>query len=148
MTRAVFQAGLSWSMIANKWEGFRAAFAEFDVARVANFDEGDIDRLKNDPDILRSEKKIRATIANAKTILALDEQHGGFRKYLRSFGNYEALSRDIRKRFKFMGEMNVWYFLFRTNEAVPDFEAWLPTIPGDHPRMREMVAHAREVGTY
>jgi len=45
-----------------------------------------------------------------------------------------------------MGEMNAWYFLFRIGEAVPTFEAWVTTIPGEHPRMREMVALARSQG--
>ena len=148
MTRAVFQAGVSWAMIASKWDGFRAAFENFDVRRVAQFDDGDIDRLSRDERILRSAKKVRATVKNAQTILELDSQYGGFAQYLRSFGDYAAFEKDFRKRFKFMGAMNVWYFRFRVGEDVPDFEAWLPTIEGDHPRMREMVAKAREDGTY
>ncbi len=55
-------------------------------------------------------------------------------------------SKDFKKRFAFMGEMNVWYFLFRTGEAVPRFESWVETIPGEHPRMREMVERARAAG--
>ena len=47
-----------------------------------------------------------------------------------------------------MGPMNVWYFRFRAGEDVPKFEDWLPTIGGDHPRMREMVALARSNGTF
>ena len=43
-----------------------------------------------------------------------------------------------------MGDMNVWYFLFRTGEAVPPFESWVKTIRGEHPRMREMVERARK----
>jgi len=148
MTRAVFQAGLSWSMIAKRWGGFREAFADFDVQRVATFDEGDIDRLSRDPTILRSSKKIRATVANARALIELDRRHGGIRSYLRSFGNYLSLVKDFRKRFKFMGDMNVWYFLFCVNEPVPAFEEWLPSIPGDHPRMKEMVQRARSQGTY
>jgi len=45
-----------------------------------------------------------------------------------------------------MGDMNVWYVLFRTGHAVPRFEEWVSTIPGDHPRMREMVELARATG--
>jgi hypothetical protein len=45
-----------------------------------------------------------------------------------------------------MGDMNVWYFLFRTGERVPAFESWVQTIRGDHPRMREMVERARLQG--
>lgn len=135
-------------MIATKWDGFRAAFENFDVRRVAQFDEGDIDRLGRDERILRSPKKIRATVKNAQTILELDAQYGSFSAYLRSFADYASFERDFRKRFKFMGAMNVWYFRFRVGEDVPDFETWLPTIEGEHPRMREMVELARNEGTY
>ena len=148
MTRAVFQAGVSWAMVANKWDGFRAAFADFDVGRVAAFDEGDVARLCGDENILRSPKKIRATIKNAQTILELDREHSGFSNYLRSFPDYKTFSADFRKRFKFMGEMNVWYFRFCVGADVPQFESWITTIPGDHPRMREMVEKARNQGTY
>ncbi len=148
MTRAVFQAGVSWAMIANKWDGFRAAFYDFDVARIGAFDEGDIDRLMSDESILRSAKKIRATVQNAKAILQLDELHNGFANYLRSFPDYKTFEKDFRKRFKFMGEMNVWYFRFRVGEDVPKFEDWLPTIQGNHPRMREMVDLARSNGMF
>jgi DNA-3-methyladenine glycosylase I len=148
MTRAVFQAGVSWAMIANKWEYFRAAFYGFNVARVAAFDEGDIERLMADENILRSSKKIRATIQNAQAILELDRSYNGFANYLRSFADYSTFEKDFRKRFKFMGEMNVWYFRFRVGEDVPKFEDWLPTIQGDHPRMREMVELARTSGTF
>ena len=146
MTRAVFQAGVSWAMIAQRWEAFRRAFSDFDVGRVATFDDVDIDRALQE-NILRSPKKVRATIANAQTILALDQQYGAFKAYLHAFPNYDELCADIRKRFKFMGAMNVWYFLFRVGEDVPPFEEWVKTIPGDHPRMQEMVERARREGT-
>jgi hypothetical protein len=52
----------------------------------------------------------------------------------------------MRRRFTFLGEMNVWYVLFRCGRPVPRFEPWAKTIKGDHPRMREMVVLAREQG--
>ena len=61
-----FQAGLSWQVILNKREGFRAAFAGFDPANVARFDEADIDRLMADPGIVRARAKIAATIRGAQ----------------------------------------------------------------------------------
>ncbi len=147
MTRAVFQAGLRWSSIAQRWEGFLEAFEGFDCARVAAYTEGDVDRLLHDDRILHSARKIRATIANAQKLIELDRAAGGFREFLRSFPDYPSLSAAIRSEFKFMGEMNVWYFLFRVKEPVPRFESWVDTIPGDHPRMREMVEKARAAGT-
>jgi len=146
MTRAVFQAGVSWAMIAQRWDAFRRAFHDFDIERVAAFDDLDVEQALQER-ILRSPKKVRATIANAQTILALDKEYGGLRNYLNAFASFDALSTDMRKRFKFMGAMNVWYFLFRVGEPVPQFEQWVQTIPGDHPRMKEMVERAQREGT-
>ena len=92
--------------------------------------------------VLHSARKIRATIANAAALIEV----GAFNAYLRSFPDDAALAADFKKRFKFMGDMNVWYFLFRVHEPVPRFEHWVTTIPGDHPRMQEMVEKARAAG--
>lgn len=147
MSRAVFQAGLSWAAIAKHWETYETAFEGFDPARVALYGEADVQRLMETPNVLHSARKIAATIENAKTLIELDREHGGFRAYLHSFDSYNALAKDLRKRFKFMGEMNVWYFLFRVCEPVPRFEHWVTTIQGDHPRMKEMVQKGRSAGT-
>jgi 3-methyladenine DNA glycosylase Tag len=145
MTRAVFQAGVSWRQIAQHWDAYRTGFGGFDVARVAAFDEEDVRRLLETAGVLRSPRKALATVRNAQTMLALDAERG-FRTYLRSFDSYDALVKDLKKRFAFMGEMNAWYFLFRIGEPVPAFERWVQTIPGEHPRMREMVMLARAQG--
>jgi Methyladenine glycosylase len=145
MTIAAFQAGVSWAMIQNKWTNFRAAFADFDPAVVAKFKQSDIDRLMQDPGIMRSEKKIKGTIENARAMLEMQAEHGSFQNYLRSFSNYGELSADIQKRFKHIGAMSVYYFLFRVGEDVPPFDPWIVTIEGEHPRMREMVEKAAAV---
>lgn len=144
MTKAVFQAGLRWALIDAKWDNFRKAFAEFDVRKVAAFTDEDIDRISEDPGIIRSRKKVEGTVKNAQMILALDKQYNGFANYLRSKNSYEELSADMKKRFKFFGELNVYYFLFRVKEPVPPFSEWEKTIEGDHPRMREMINAAAE----
>jgi 3-methyladenine DNA glycosylase Tag len=146
MTRAVFQAGLSWASIAKHWHEYRAAFDDFDPVKVASYTEGDVDRLMRAPGVLHSARKIRATLANAEAILELDRSYGSFATYLHSFGDYAALAADLKKRLTFMGDMNVWYFLFRVHEPVPKFEHWVKTIPGEHPRMQEMVEQARAAG--
>ncbi len=69
-----FQAGLSWLTILRKREGFRQAFASFDPEIVARFDDGDIDRLVADPQIVRHRAKIEAAIANAKATVRLRER--------------------------------------------------------------------------
>ncbi len=144
MTKAVFQAGVSWASVENKWDDFRQAFAQFDPAIVAKYKKKDIARLLGTPNLIRSERKIVGTIANAQTILELDAAHGSFLNYLRAFNSYDELSIDIQNRFNFVGEMSVYYFLFRVSERVPPFERWVKTIKGEHPRMREMIEHAAD----
>ena len=143
MTRAVFQTGLSWRQIASHWGAYVRAFDGFDCERVAAYGEIETLRLLETPGVLRSPRKIAATIKNARVLLELDRTDGGFAAYLRSFPTYAALAKDLKRRFTFMGEMNAWYFLFRVGEPVPAFDTWVTTIPGDHPRMREMVEQAR-----
>lgn len=144
MTRAVFQAGLRWSLIEGKWPAFKTAFADFDTQKVAAFTEQDIERVSMDEGIIRSRKKVEGTVRNAQTLLELEQEHNTFTNYLRSFKTYDELSADFKKRFAFMAEMNVYYFLFRVQEPVPPFDEWIETIPGEHPRMREMVEQAAQ----
>ncbi len=146
MTRAVFQAGVSWAQIATHWDAYRRAFDGFDVDRVAQFSEADIERVLAEPGILRMRRKVAATIANAVALRDLANEYGDFHRYVASFSTYTAIVKDIKKRFSFMGDMNVWYLLFRLGEPVPRFETWVTTIPGTHPRMREMVDLARTTG--
>src|SRR6476619_7379680 len=79
------QAGLSWSTILHKRAGYRAAFAEFDAARVAGFGARDVARLMNDAGIVRNRLKIESTIDNARAILAVSREHGSFNHYIWKF---------------------------------------------------------------
>ena len=146
ITRAVFQAGVSWAQIARHWNAYHRAFKAFDVAAVAALDEIGIERVLAEPGILRMPRKVKATIANAAALVAIERDFGSVSAYIDSFGDYAALAKAFKKRFAFMGDMNVWYVLFRTGHAVPRFEQWVTTIPGEHPRMREMVELARATG--
>jgi len=76
------QAGLSWLTMLKKRVGFRAAFADFDVDRVAAFGPSDFDRLLADSGIIRNRLKITATIENARRIQALRQSHGSFAGWL------------------------------------------------------------------
>lgn len=71
-----FQAGLSWATILRKRPAFRKAFADFDPDQVAEFDGADVERLMDDPGIVRNRMKINATIANARATVALREEGG------------------------------------------------------------------------
>ena len=68
------QAGLSWSTILRKREGYREAFDGFDIEKVAAYGEDDVDRLLGDPGIVRNRAKIRSAIANAQAVLAMHER--------------------------------------------------------------------------
>jgi 3-methyladenine DNA glycosylase Tag len=146
LARAVFQAGVKWSQIAQHWDAYREAFANFDVQTVAAFDSIDAERILAQPGVLRVPRKVRATIDNAQALIGIEREFGSFHAYAASFPAYTPLAKDMKKRFAFLGDMNVWYVLFRCGEPVPRFEPWVETIPGTHPRMREMVELARARG--
>lgn len=76
------QAGLSWSTILKKREGYRRLFAGFDPAKVARFDESKIERLLQDPSIVRNRAKVLSTVANARTIIEIIGEHASFDAFL------------------------------------------------------------------
>lgn len=76
MTFEAFQSGLSWLIVMRKREGFRRAFAHFDPAVVAAFDDHDVARLLADPGIIRNRSKVLATITNARALCALQQADG------------------------------------------------------------------------
>lgn len=126
------QAGLSWSTILHKREGYRRAFAGFDAAAVARFDDGDAERLRNDAGIVRNRAKIAATIGNARAFLDVQQALGSFDAYLWRFVDgrpvtnrwriqadcpatsplSDALSRDLKGRgFRFVGSTTMYAFM-------------------------------------
>ena len=95
------QAGLSWATILRKREGYRRAFAAFDLAAVAAFGPGDLDRLMVDAGIVRNRAKIASTIDNAHAALALRAAGTGLVDHLWSFTGGAA----IRNRWQRLGEI-------------------------------------------
>ena len=79
------QAGLSWTTVLRKREGYRRAFAGFDPVKVAAFDQADVERLLADSGIIRNRKKIEAAIGNARIFLDLAAKHGSFSNWFWSF---------------------------------------------------------------
>jgi 3-methyladenine DNA glycosylase Tag len=140
MSRAVFQAGLSWATIDRQWKHLCNAFEDFQPRKVARYQAKDVRRIMAHPGILRSGRKIAATIANARTMLELERENGSFRKYLLSFSNYDALVADLRKRFSHVGDISAYYFLYRVGHTVPPFARWIKSVKGTHPRIKEMVS--------
>lgn len=124
MSKAVFQSGMSWDVVNKKWPGTREAFREFQPLAVASLTEAEIAHLTADTRIIRNRKKVEAVVDNARTMIDLDEQHKGFRKYLRSHGGFEGTVADLRKQFRFLGETGCYYFLYVVQEEVPDYDSW------------------------
>lgn len=107
------QAGLSWLTILNKRPAFRAAFADFEVDRVAAFAPDDVARLLADAGIVRNRLKVEAAIENARRIRALRESHGSFALWLEAHHPrpLDAWTQLFRKTFRFTGTQIVNEFL-------------------------------------
>lgn len=100
-------------MVEKKWPEFQRSFASFSLTQVAGLSEADIGVLMNNPGIIRNERKIRATIQNAKTILELQREYGSVRGYIDSFGKRgkDRLQKDLQAKFKQMGPSTARMFL-------------------------------------
>ena len=106
MSLQVFQAGLTWRMILNKRDGFRAAFGGWSIKTVAGFGPVEVEALRNDPGIIRNRLKIQATVDNARTIVDLQDEHGSFCNWFYDVlegTEYPAIQKTLRGTFKFMG---------------------------------------------
>lgn len=89
------QAGLSWYTILKRREGYRDAFSNFDVNKVANYDDEKIEQLIQNPAIIRNKAKIKAAVSNAKIFIAIQKEYGSFCHYLWEFFNHKTLVNDI-----------------------------------------------------
>jgi len=113
LSKTLFTSGLSWETVDRKWGGFRKAFAGFAPDRVAKMGEKDVRALMGNEAIVRNERKVRATIENAKAVVGLEREFGSFKAYLASFGKDEArLQKDIQNRFKHVGPSTARMFLW------------------------------------
>lgn len=129
------QAGLSWSTILQRREGYRRAFAGFDPAAVARFGPEQVEALLGDPGIIRNRRKIEAAVENARAFLRVQEEFGSFGRYIWQFvggeprvnhwhtlaevpsttPEAEAMSRDLRRRgFRFAGPTICYAFMQAT----------------------------------
>jgi DNA-3-methyladenine glycosylase I len=95
------QAGLSWSTILRKRDGYRKAFANFEAAKVARFTKKDVERLLQDPGIVRNRLKVESTVNNAQRVVELDES---LSDYLWSFVDGQPLLNKWRKVFDIPAE--------------------------------------------
>lgn len=91
------QAGLSWTTILNRRDGYRKAFSNFDPKKVAKFNEKKISQLMLNDSIIRNKLKITSAINNAKQFLKIQKEFGTFDKYLWSFVNYKPIKNHFTK---------------------------------------------------
>ena len=124
MSKAVFQAGISWKVVDAKWPGIRQAMKGFDTLAVSQFGGADIDRLMQDARLIRNRRKLEGIVLNARKMLELDKEFKGFRTYLRSQGTFAETAAALHRDFKFMGESGSYYFLWVVGEKVPPWEEW------------------------
>jgi DNA-3-methyladenine glycosylase I len=117
------QAGLSWELMLRKRDGFRRAFADFDLETVAGFGAEDTARLLADPGIIRNRLKIAAVIENARRMLRLRDTHGSFATWLDA---HQPSTRDQwRRLFKKT-------FVFTGGEIVGELLMSTGYLPGAH----------------
>ena len=125
MTAVIFMGGLSRQVVMSKWDGFLVAFEGFDVDKVADFSDVDIERLSSDPRIVRYKAKIRAVVANAGMMRAIAAEHGSFGAWLQSKVIEEGVSRtstELAKRFKYMSEASSERYLFAVGEDIGEVD--------------------------
>ncbi len=129
------QAGLSWSTILNKREGYRKNFADFDPEKVARFTKKRVEKILTDPGVVRNRLKVESAVKNAKAFLAVQEEFGSFSDYIWGFVDgkpvqnrfkkdsevpatsplSDEISKDLKKRgFKFVGSTIVYAHLQAT----------------------------------
>lgn len=125
-------AGLSWKLMLQKRDIFKACFADFDYTKVAEFTEADVDRIMQYPGMIRSRRKIAVLISNAQCFIKIQEEYGSFDKYIWGFTNGQTyiyqkhldgewlttsdlsneVSKDLKKRgFKYLGSTLVYSYL-------------------------------------
>ena len=127
LTLGVFEVGLSWSIVFGKRDGFRRAFHGFDIAKVAGMKDRDVDRLLQDPSIIRNRAKIEATIGNARTMRSASPSLAALAKTYESnrtraprslaalptsTPHAEAFAKQLKSQgYRFVGPTSVYAFM-------------------------------------
>ena len=131
LTLEVMQCGLNWTMILKKREILRQCFENFDFNKIALYDEKDIERIMKTEGMIKSERKIKAVINNAKLYIDIIKEHESFDKYLWNYSQFKTLiyinhkssittqnylsniiSKDLKKRgFKYLGSITIYAHL-------------------------------------
>lgn len=121
MTAVIFMGGLSRQVVMSKWDGFIDAFESFDVATVADYTDVDIERLSQNPRIIRYKAKIQAVVGNAREMLGIATEHGSFGTWLRSSLAEQGVhdtAKVLADRFKYMSQESARRYLFAVGEDI------------------------------
>jgi DNA-3-methyladenine glycosylase I len=130
LTRIIFEAGMSWRIIAKKWPNFIPAFNNFEIEKVASYSTRDIKRLTLDSSIIRNKQKILATIHNAREFQKIQREYGSFKSWIESLdksNNYDKVVKALSNRMKRVGKGSAHIFLWSVGESI-EYD------PSVHPR--------------
>jgi DNA-3-methyladenine glycosylase I len=125
MCRIIFQAGLNWHVIDNKWQSIKKAFLNFRIGKIACFTDVDVETLMKDTGIIRNKGKIKAIMQNAQNFKTIEKQYGSFQKYLDSLDksdNYANVVKDLTNRFKWLGPPSASLYLYTVGEKIQHWE--------------------------
>ncbi|NJK78220.1 MAG: DNA-3-methyladenine glycosylase I [Nanoarchaeota archaeon] len=101
------QAGLTWTTILKRREGYRKAFSNFDPLKVSKYSSKHIEKLLTNPEIIRNKLKINSAINNAKQFLQIQKEFGSFDKYIWSFVNQEPIINNFKKHSDLPASTNI-----------------------------------------
>jgi 3-methyladenine DNA glycosylase Tag len=120
-SRIIFMGGLNRQVVDNKWEGFLAAFEDFDPEKVSEYGPDDIERLAQDNRIIKYKAKLKAVVKNAQTMQDLAEAHGSFGSYVDALYDekgLEAASKALAKQFSYVSEQGAIFWLYGTGHDI------------------------------
>ena len=121
LSRVIFQAGLNWQVVDGKWPALKDAFCGFNIKKVAALTDNDVVEMLKNPDLIRHKGKIQAVIQNAKNFVLIEKTFGSFPNYLTSLDksdNYSAVIKDIKSKFRWVGDSSATTFLYTVNENI------------------------------
>ena len=107
----IFSGGFRSRIVDAKWPSIKKAFDNFNIQKIADYDEEKITRLTANSNIIRHPTKIKATVNNAKKVIEILRQYGSFANYLNSYRSLLILAQDLVEEFDFLGRETVWDFL-------------------------------------
>ncbi|MFW9882530.1 MAG: DNA-3-methyladenine glycosylase I [Candidatus Thorarchaeota archaeon] len=124
LSKAVFNAGFSYQVVNNKWEGIKEVFHDFEPEFLSRWTVNEVSDALESPKIIKNSRKVTAIISNAKVFLDIVKKHKSFENYLKSFRvkPYEEKQKILSKQFKWLGPTGAHFFLWSVGEDTPPCE--------------------------